>query len=203
MQSDLGSIAKSMPTSRDFPAQEVGSGGRGFGDGGAVARSSPPAGLPPAGQVVVLRPDAEVGDLVAQRVAVDAERAGGTAEVAPVGLQGGDDELPFKFTPSLLQRHAPAYELIDDLIQASIEILFGHERLPRERKSAEANSLAQAPGVPQAPVGPRRDYFGSSRSPSRIGYRDSMIFATENRLWTESTASSPMTIGGRPGWFPR
>src|SRR3954463_4028990 len=137
MHSDLESNAKSMPAPRRFPRLGVGirreSGGRSFGDGGAVDRSSPPAGLPPAGQGVVLRPDAEGGGLVAQRVAVDAERAGGTAEVAPVGLQGSDDELPFKFTPSLLQRHAPAYELVDDLIQASIEILFGQERPPRKK----------------------------------------------------------------------
>src|SRR4029079_10848603 len=135
IRSDLKSIAKSMPIPAISPPQRVGSGGRGFGDGGAVDRSSPPAGLPPAGQVVVLRPDAEVGDLVAQRVAVDAERAGGTAEVAPVRLQGGDDELPLKFTPSRLQRHAPAYELVDDLIQASVEVLFGQVRLPRKTRA--------------------------------------------------------------------
>src|SRR5689334_12640862 len=126
MRSGLKPVAKSMPTSRRFPRPRgAESGGRAFGNGGAVDRSSPPAGLPPAGQVVVLRSDAEVGDLVAQRVAVDAERAGGTAEVAPVGFQGGDDELPFKLTPSLLQRHTPAHQLVDDLIQAPIEILFG------------------------------------------------------------------------------
>src|SRR5436305_4003593 len=135
MHSDPEPTAKSMPTDANPPPPAGGiSGGRGFGDGGAVDRSPPPAGLPPAGQVVVLRPDAEVGDLVAQRVAVDAERAGGTAEVAPVGLQGGDDELPLKFTPGLLQRHAPAYQLVDDLIQASIEVLFGQVRLPQVEK---------------------------------------------------------------------
>src|SRR5436305_5546751 len=134
MHSDPESTAKSMPTDANPPPPAGGiSGGRGFGDGGAVDRSPPPAGLPPAGQVVVLRPDAEVGDLVAQRVAVDAERAGGTAEVAPVGLQGGDDELPLKFTPGLLQRHAPAYQLVDDLIQASLESLFGQSALPRKQ----------------------------------------------------------------------
>src|SRR5947208_85953 len=147
MHSDPESTAKSMPT--PAPAGGI-SGGRGFGDGGAVDRSPPPAGLPPAGQVVVLRPDAEVGDLVAQRVAVDAERAGGTAEVAPVGLQGGDDELPLKLTPGLLQRHAPAYELIDDLIQASIEILFGQERLPRKKRGSK--QLSTGAWGPQAPV---------------------------------------------------
>src|SRR3954468_4274595 len=102
--------ARSVPTTppgRVGPAEE--SGGR---DVGAVEGPASAARLPPAGQVVILCPDAEVADLVAQGIAVDAERTGGAAEIAPVRLQGGHDELPFELPPRLLQRHAPAYELI-------------------------------------------------------------------------------------------
>jgi hypothetical protein len=111
------------------------------GGGGAVGGpSSLAAELPAAAdQVVVLCSDAEVGDLVAQGVAVNTERPGGSAEVPPVALQGSDDELPLELPPGLLQRHAPAYELVDDLEQASIQILVCQERIPLE-KGREASA---------------------------------------------------------------
>src|SRR5215218_6742987 len=135
---------------------------RRLGDGGAVGGSALAAGLPAAGEVVVLDPDAEIGDLVAQGVAVDPKRPGRAAEVAPVGFEGGHDELPLELSSGLLQRHASAYELIDDLVQASIEVLIGQWRSLREE--IEADSLPQAQGEPNARGG-YGFYFGSSRSP--------------------------------------
>src|SRR5262245_26515069 len=95
--------AKSVPgwsRRSGFPARtELGSGE--IGCRGTVAGSALAARLPAAGQIVVLHPDAEVGDLVAQGIAMDAERAGGAAEVAPVRFERSHDELPFELPPRL------------------------------------------------------------------------------------------------------
>src|SRR5262245_3102897 len=107
------------------------------------------ARLSAAGQVIVFHSDAEVGDLVAQGVAMDAERAGGAAEVPAVRLERGDDELPFELSSRLFQRHAPAYELIDDQKQASVESLFGQELslAPENRKLTAYHRLRGHPSA--------------------------------------------------------
>ena len=63
------------------------------------------------------------------------ERPGGTAEVPPVAFEGSHDELPLELSSGLLQRHASVNELIDDLVQASIEILISQERFSLESAS--------------------------------------------------------------------
>lgn len=68
-----------------------------------------------------------------------AQGAGGAAEVAPVGLQGGDDELPFELPSGLLQGQAAANELIDDLEQASVEILVGQNGVLEGQKYSLAH----------------------------------------------------------------
>src|SRR6185295_8448851 len=103
------SYAKSMP---DETAD--GSRHRGSGSGGTVRGPALAAGLPAPGEIVILDSDPEVGDLVAQGVAVDAERPGGAAEITAVGFQRGNDELPFELPSRLFQCHAPPYELVDD-----------------------------------------------------------------------------------------
>src|SRR6185436_17167389 len=100
--------------------------------------------------IVVLDEDAEVRHLVAERVAVDPQGPGGTAEVAPIGLQRGDDELPFEFPPGLLQGQAAAYELVDDLVQASVEVLVSQNRCPRKTGKIQ-NSTGAAQGTGTSP----------------------------------------------------
>src|SRR5947199_5725632 len=87
---------------------------------------------PAAGEIVVLDEDAEVGDLVAQGVAMDAEGLGGAAEVPPVRLERGDDELLFELPSRLLQGQAATHELVDDLVQAPVEVLVGQVVFPRK-----------------------------------------------------------------------
>src|SRR6202043_415644 len=86
----------------------------------------PAARLAPAGKVVVRAADAEVRDLVAQRVPVHAQGLGGAAEVPTVRLQGSDDELALELPPRLLESEPAADQLVDDLIEPSVEVLFGH-----------------------------------------------------------------------------
>jgi hypothetical protein len=78
---------------------------------------------------------------------MDPERPGGTAEVPPVALEGSHDELALELSSGLLQRHASVNELIDDLVQASIEILISQER--PLRKKAEADSVPQGARIPR------------------------------------------------------
>src|SRR5436305_5876846 len=91
-------------------------------------RVAAPGGAP-AGQVVVLGEDSQVADLVAQGVPVDAEGAGGAAEISLVRLERGDDELALELSPRLLQGEATADQLVYDLVQSSVEILLGQIRL--------------------------------------------------------------------------
>src|SRR5687767_7627773 len=70
--------------------------------------------------------DPQVGDFVAQRVAMDAERLRGAADVAGMLAQRGDDELLLELAARLLECDALTNQLIDDLKQTPIEILFRH-----------------------------------------------------------------------------
>src|SRR5262249_33650430 len=111
---------------------------------------------PAAGKIVVLDQDAEVGDLVAQGVAVYAKRLRRAAEVPAVGLERSDDELFFVLPSGLFQGQASANELVDDLIQTSVEVLFGQEGCSSVDR--------QRTRVPQG-HGPQTHHFGSRRSP--------------------------------------
>src|SRR5579864_4860161 len=80
-------------------------------------RTPSPRGTPPRQIVVILCPDSEVGDLVAERVAMHAERLRRAAEVTSVGLQRSDDELSLELSPCLLESQSATHQLVDDLIQ--------------------------------------------------------------------------------------
>src|SRR6185369_7085872 len=106
-------------------AATVPNSGRGRASG--LGRAWLAACRPAAGKVVVLDQNAEVGDLVAQGVAMNAEGLRRAAEVATVGFEGSDDELFFELPPGLIQGQASADELVNDLVETSVEVLFGQE----------------------------------------------------------------------------
>lgn len=53
---------------------------------------------------------------------MDAQRAGGAAQIAVVLAEGGDDELPLELSSRLSQRHAAVHQDLDDLAQPSVEV---------------------------------------------------------------------------------
>ncbi len=89
---------------------------RRFGD----ASGAPAA----AGEVVILGHDPEVGDLVAEGCCGGLPASAPNGRSCPGWTSGGDDELPLELPSRLVERHATTYELIDDLVQAPVEILF-------------------------------------------------------------------------------
>src|SRR6476660_4695360 len=66
--------------------------------------------------------DVEDSRLVAQRVAVDAERRRGAPEITGRALHRADDVLLFEFLLREVERDSVGQELVDDLLKLSVEI---------------------------------------------------------------------------------
>src|SRR5215471_18276045 len=92
----------------------------------------------------LLARQADVGyaDLVAERVAVDAERARRAPEISGRPLHRADDVLLLEFLLGEVERDAVSQQLIDDFLELSIQI---HVPLPENQRmrSEEARILAK------------------------------------------------------------
>ncbi len=75
--------------------------------------------------------DTEGGDLVAQSVAVDSQRLGGSTQIAIVAAQHLEDELLLEGATSLFEQEAFFHQDLDDFRQSPAQIVFRHWRFSR------------------------------------------------------------------------